>query len=672
MKNKKGFTLIELIGVIAILSLIISIGTVSFINIKNNALEKDYENLKVYLEAKAAEYASKTGITTVSVEDLIKAGLLIPDNGNDIYNPINNESINCYIITSKYDGNGYTSVFGDDLGKDNNQCNKYTITKDIGICRINNDTNTCDDLTSVWYSNNITLGVKNRNGEILTKEDGYTFEWTSNSGIVSDEERIVTNASKSAESTYKVVVKKELEMHDATAVVGIDRQNPVVVDVKYNLDWTNTDKEILVEVSDLNGSGVNGVYVGESNLCNEKTVFDSNIDGYIYTTKKDIGNYYICVKDNAGNIGTYKNNSSVKIDKIDRDNPIISIKNKELKYPVKSNYNLLDNIMVSDTKSGVAYKKAFINGKEVTTIEDLNAGVYNVVYEVADNASNKVTNEEVTLTIFVPEMSIGFEEKEIEYIVPLTGTYQFELYGAQGANNGGKGAYIKTEVLLNAGDVLKIAVGGQNGYNGGGITKNAYNGGGATTIKRNGNYLIRAAGGGGGESGTPGGDNNGSGGVSAGAGAGANGSNSGGGASSPDYNYSCNCSTCGGGCSDYDDVEKCDKCGGACKAYAIPYCIEWEGKPDKNGIDHCVEYEWCNGFCPPCIDYYDYYDCNCKTVSKCVDWYPTYSCNCKTCTTKGNSGNGGSNYIGTGVTVITKTNGYQSGNGNAKIKYIIK
>lgn len=668
MKNKKGFTLIELIGVIAILAIIISLGTVSFINIKNSALEKDYENLKVYLETKAAEYASKTGITTVSVEDLIKAGLVIPDDGNDIYNPINNESLNCYIITSKYDGNGYTSVFGDDLGKENNQCNKYTVTKDIQICRINNDTNTCDDLTSVWYSNNITLGVKNRNGEVLTKEDGYTFEWTSNSGIVSDEERIVTNASKSAESTYKVVVKKELEMHDATAVIGIDKQDPVVVDVKYNLDWTNTDKEILIEVSDLNGSGVSGVYIGESNVCNSNTIFDNNIVGYTYTTKKDVGTYYICVKDNAGNIGTYNDNSTINIDKIDRDNPIINVKNKELKYPVKSNYNLLDNITVTDVGgSGIAYKKAYVNDKEITTIEDLNAGVYKVRYEAEDNASNKVINEEVTLTVFVPEMTIGFSEEETEYIVPLTGTYQFELYGAQGSNNGGKGAYIKAEVLLNAGDILKIAVGGQNGYNGGGVATNTYSGGGATTIKLNGNYLIRAAGGGGGENGTPGGANNGAGGVSAGAGAGANGSNSGGGSSSADYNYSCNCSTCGGGCSDYDEVEKCDKCGGACKVYKTPYCIKW-----NSAGDHCEEYSWCNGFCPPCAAYYDYYDCNCKTTTKCVDWYPTYSCNCKTCTTKGNSGNGGTNYVATGVTTIANTNGYQSGNGNAKIKYVVK
>lgn len=103
----------------------------------------------------------------------------------------------------------------------------------------------------------------------------------------------------------------------------------------------------------------------------------------------------------------------------------------------------------------------------------------------------------------------------------VNGTYHFEARGAAGANgynvSGGKGAIISGDINLNAGDVLYIYVGGQNGYNGGGSgTSGASygssgNGGGATTISRTstilsslGNptnaakYMLAVAGGGGG------------------------------------------------------------------------------------------------------------------------------------------------------------------------------
>lgn len=87
--------------------------------------------------------------------------------------------------------------------------------------------------------------------------------------------------------------------------------------------------------------------------------------------------------------------------------------------------------------------------------------------------------------------------------VPYTGVYRFELYGAQGGNSenkkGGKGGQITATMQLNKGDELYIFVGGQDGYNGGGL--GSANGGGATDIRLGGNKLndrVLVAGGGGG------------------------------------------------------------------------------------------------------------------------------------------------------------------------------
>ena len=68
--NKKGFTLIELIAVLVVLSILISASVMLFINIRKNILEKEYNNLVLYLETKASEYAEETSITTINVEDL--------------------------------------------------------------------------------------------------------------------------------------------------------------------------------------------------------------------------------------------------------------------------------------------------------------------------------------------------------------------------------------------------------------------------------------------------------------------------------------------------------------------------------------------------------------------------------------------------------------------------
>lgn len=106
--------------------------------------------------------------------------------------------------------------------------------------------------------------------------------------------------------------------------------------------------------------------------------------------------------------------------------------------------------------------------------------------------------------------SISAEAKETEWLfeytgseqgitVPFTGIYQFEATGAQGGNSvctGGKGGKVTATVLLNKGDKITIAVGGQDGYNGGG-TGTISNGGGATNIRVN-QVTIAVAGGGGG------------------------------------------------------------------------------------------------------------------------------------------------------------------------------
>ena len=168
-KKKKGFTLTELLAVIAILAIIMGIGIATFVNIRDSVLKREYENVVTQLEGEASRFAEDTSITTVSVERLIEEGYIIPDDETDIYNPQNNESLNCYVIYSHYENGGYTSEFGENMGRDENgKCNPYEETVDLQVCKYNADMTECESISQgEWFKDDVTLGLKYHGDEVL-------------------------------------------------------------------------------------------------------------------------------------------------------------------------------------------------------------------------------------------------------------------------------------------------------------------------------------------------------------------------------------------------------------------------------------------------------------------------------------------------------------------------
>ena len=80
-----------------------------------------------------------------------------------------------------------------------------------------------------------------------------------------------------------------------------------------------------------------------------------------------------------------------------------------------------------------------------------------------------------------------------QWVVPSTGSYKIEAWGAQGGPNWGLGAYTSGEFTLTAGNTLKIIVGQQGGSSNG----NHGSGGGGSFVANNITPLIVAGGGGG-------------------------------------------------------------------------------------------------------------------------------------------------------------------------------
>ena len=314
MKNKKGFTLIELIAVLVVLSILITSSVAVFINIRNSVLRKEKNNLITYLETKAIEYANETNVTAVSVEDLIKIGLIKPDDETDIYDPVTRESMNCYIIDLVWEDGEYKAKFGSNVGKNGTTCNEYTRRKNLVICQVVG--NNCNDIKNEqWFKDDITIGLKFVNGKRIIKESGYEINWKSNTGISSTEDTIKTNVDLIANINYTAKVIKDNEVSEASQIVNIDKEAPIINEIKYNTNWSE-GKEIEIIASDGLGSGVGGyVIVLENEKCS-----GYNINNKI--TIKSNGNYKVCIRDKAGN----ETEKVIKVSTIDTKpaNPIIS------------------------------------------------------------------------------------------------------------------------------------------------------------------------------------------------------------------------------------------------------------------------------------------------------------------------------------------------------------
>ena len=314
MKNKKGFTLIELIAVLVVLSILIASSVAVFINIRNSVLRKEKNNLITYLETKAIEYANETNVTAVSVEDLIKIGLIKPDDETDIYDPVTRESMNCYIIDLVWEDGEYKAKFGSNVGKNGTTCNEYTRRKNLVICQVVG--NNCNDIKNEqWFKDDITIGLKFVNGKRIIKESGYEISWKSNTGISSIEDTIKTNVDLIANINYTAKVIKDNEVSEASQIVNIDKEAPIINEIKYNTNWSE-GKEIEIIASDGLGSGVGGyVIVLENEKCS-----GYNINNKI--TVKSNGNYKVCIRDKAGN----ETEKVIKVSTIDvkPENPIIS------------------------------------------------------------------------------------------------------------------------------------------------------------------------------------------------------------------------------------------------------------------------------------------------------------------------------------------------------------
>ncbi len=99
IKNKKGFTLIELIVVLAVLAIIMAIAVPRFIGVQNQAkLDADESTKDMVLKAAELYYINENEPSSFTIENLVNKGYLEEfalqaDTDNDTYDKVKDNTI---------------------------------------------------------------------------------------------------------------------------------------------------------------------------------------------------------------------------------------------------------------------------------------------------------------------------------------------------------------------------------------------------------------------------------------------------------------------------------------------------------------------------------------------------------------------------------------------------
>ena len=340
-KRKNGFSLVELIVVITIIAIIAVIAGAIFLSVQKSTLQKSYENVKSYIETRAAKYASDTGVTRVSVDTLIKNGYAQADNElGELKNPKDNTNLNCYFVNTEIVDGEYESTLSEDHEEDQNgKCANYQNSDLTLFMNAGNGFKKVADKN--WYktTGKVTLGISTSTSEYkpITDESAI-YSWHDNYGTTSSEKEIIleTNDETEYTRTYQVTVVykttndsgEEQKIEGRTqGIVQIDNKAPEIrrAAIENEDIWTNTPKKIESKITD-SGSGVKGIYLLNSNTScptNANLYTTNNYESNIYKTQLDNGNYTICAMDNVSNITKVAEEATatnkVTIAKIDKE-----------------------------------------------------------------------------------------------------------------------------------------------------------------------------------------------------------------------------------------------------------------------------------------------------------------------------------------------------------------
>lgn len=426
--KKNGFTLIELITVIALLTIIITLSFTTYRNVDIRIRNQQYNNKISLIEIKAAEYASNTKVLITNVDYLVKNGYLTADNeAGDILNPIDGERMNCYII-NMYSSDGF--YYGEYVQDKNYQeCNSNKLdklNKNMIIKKENLTNGHWEESTSLWTNQDIRLNVDIQKEEIKDQVDAGKMSSIKWKAYYDVNENTTTSMTYTihAEDNYIIdgpfnatLVMESGLTYQGSTQVKIDKAQPLIteIEIENNDLWTNTSKKVKISTTD-EGAGVSEYAIlSESRTCNDDVFTEENkLKNRVVTTNQNtytyqienIGTYYVCVRDAAGNISESDDPKNIfEVKNIDNTPPTCSINlesstpknsNEWYKTDVKITFN--DGNETEQFQSGIQNKTILLNGVKYEENEfnlDYDTKNFKVTLNVTDASGNVCTKAEI-------------------------------------------------------------------------------------------------------------------------------------------------------------------------------------------------------------------------------------------------------------------------------------
>ena len=366
MKNKKGFTLMELLSVIVLLGIIITIGLFSISSIRKAILDRQYKNLKTEIELAAEKYYQDTENTFFYVQTLIDEGYIKTDNSSlNIYSPIDSNIMNCYTINI-VDGKATL-----DDKKKNEECNaEIAGNYELKIIREN------DKTSDKWYKESEELSAVKSDNSV---DDSLIYTWTTDlnpntiwdkrkfdlKNLLSEKGGVINDVfyvqANSVDKSYRSAGKR----------IKIDTVKPIIDNVNISGDqnkWVK-QRDVTIKAHDL-GSGIVGYLFSDKADCSgnfEKLTKPQN-EFTLKRTFKSNGEYYFCLIDDAGNIS---DSEKIVIQKVDGKPPKCYYNNENYEWHSGSR---TISYGCQDDESGC--DKLIVNGRKTYTCSGNNCNIF--------------------------------------------------------------------------------------------------------------------------------------------------------------------------------------------------------------------------------------------------------------------------------------------------------
>ena len=325
---KKGFTLVEILSVVAILSIIILIAVPSYLGISSSIAKKMYESKKESILLKSEVYAEENGKSVFDIKELIENGIIEPDNELGEYkDPRDDRDMTCDIINVVYTNAAYDITI-----TENNDClskeeleNLHGIvtlklenTNGGGVSKLSNTDYLAFDKINVVYE------IKDKYQEYKPYIEEILWYGEGEKHCLKDK---LEDCSKYLIENKTGVLNTEVYFQIKININGIviqsensirvllDTEEPEVLEgsiTEANDYNSNKERKVSFELTDGNGSGIKEYAITTNKNC-QNVNYRASSEGIqnVYLGK---GVYYICVKDKVGNVTSDKNLEKNKFD----------------------------------------------------------------------------------------------------------------------------------------------------------------------------------------------------------------------------------------------------------------------------------------------------------------------------------------------------------------------